>query len=79
MMNKMFGDLAGDVMGILPATTESQQRGNVVDNLIKTLFTLLQEFRAENNWQKADEIRHRLAELGITIEDGPESTTWRWQ
>ena len=33
--------------------------------------------RAEKNWQEADEIRDRLKEMGVVLEDGPNGTTWR--
>ena len=33
--------------------------------------------RAEKKWQKADEIRDRLKEMGVVLEDGPNGTTWR--
>lgn len=78
-MNKLINDLAGDVMGILPNTLEKQPEGNLVDDLVESLLTLRQEFRAENNREKADEIRHRLSEIGIAIEDGSDNTTWRFQ
>jgi cysteinyl-tRNA synthetase len=33
--------------------------------------------RAEKKWQEADEIRDRLKEMGVVLEDGPNGTTWR--
>ena len=78
-MNKIINDLAGDVLGILPDTLETQPEDNLVDDLVESLLAMRQEFRAENNWQKADEIRHRLSDMGIAIEDGADSTTWRLQ
>jgi cysteinyl-tRNA synthetase len=35
------------------------------------------EARASKDWAKADEIRDRMKEKGIVLEDGPEGTTWR--
>lgn len=34
------------------------------------------EAKANKNWARADEIRDELAELGITLLDGPDGTTW---
>jgi cysteinyl-tRNA synthetase len=33
--------------------------------------------RKEKNWRRADEIREALTSMSITLEDGPEGTTWR--
>ena len=33
--------------------------------------------RKEKNWARADEIRDKLAEMSITLEDKPEGTRWR--
>ena len=35
------------------------------------------QLRAARQWALADEIRQRLSELGIILEDGPTETTWR--
>ncbi len=34
--------------------------------------------RADKDWAKADAIRDRLQDMGIVLEDGPNSTTWRF-
>ena len=33
--------------------------------------------RKEKNWARADEIRDKLAEMSIILEDKPEGTRWR--
>ena len=33
--------------------------------------------RADENWQRADEIREQLSDLNVVIEDGLEGSTWR--
>jgi len=33
--------------------------------------------RQQKNWALADEARHQLNEMKITLEDGPQGTTWR--
>jgi cysteinyl-tRNA synthetase len=51
------------------------------DSLTEPLLGLLTELRArlrkEKNFALADEIRNRLTELGVTLEDRPEGTRWR--
>ncbi|MDI6796047.1 MAG: cysteine--tRNA ligase [Desulfatibacillaceae bacterium] len=33
--------------------------------------------RNEKDWAKADQIRDELAQMGVSIKDGPEGTTWK--
>jgi cysteinyl-tRNA synthetase len=46
--------------------------------LIEALVQVRAVLRRENAWALADEVRDRLASLGVVIEDGPQGTTWRW-
>jgi cysteinyl-tRNA synthetase len=41
------------------------------------LIDLRARLRKEKNFGLADEIRNRLTELGVTLEDRPDSTRWR--
>ena len=56
-------------------------RGHAGDTLTPPLLGLLVDLRArlrkEKNFALADEIRGRLAELGVTLEDRPDGTRWR--
>ncbi|MBP1706726.1 MAG: cysteine--tRNA ligase, partial [Chloroflexi bacterium] len=69
--------LAGDVLGLrLPAAeakTGSVEAAPFIELLIKTRYNL----RQAKQYQLADEIRTRLAELGIILEDTPRGTVWR--
>jgi hypothetical protein len=44
---------------------------------IDTLVDIRARLRAEQHWALADEVRDRLAEMGIVLEDGPTATTWK--
>ncbi len=59
-----FGKLGRDINGVDSAE---------IDKMIKDR----NEARAAKDWAKADEIRDRLKEMGIILEDGPGGTTWR--
>ena len=52
-----------------------------VDTLTAPLLGLLIDLRArlrkEKNFALADEIRKRLTEMGVTLEDRPDGTRWR--
>ena len=53
----------------------------VADSLTAPLLSLLIDLRArlrkEKNFSLADEIRNRLTELSVTLEDRPDGTRWR--
>lgn len=44
---------------------------------VDLLVEVRDELRKAKHWELADMLRDRLAELGISIEDGKEGTTWR--
>jgi len=44
----------------------------------KLLVEVRSEVRAQKLWALSDQIRDKLAELGVTIEDGKEGSSWRW-
>jgi cysteinyl-tRNA synthetase len=70
-------ELAGDVMGLkLPvaqAKAESVEAAPFIELLVQTRYNL----RQAKQYQLADQIRTRLTELGIVLEDTPKGTVWR--
>lgn len=57
-----------DVLGIFVASAGDGELGDEVQKLIEER----QNARAEKNWAKADEIRDKLAAMGITLKDTPQ-------
>ena len=49
----------------------------IVENLMNLLIELRQRFRDEKSFEASDEIRRKLQELGITLEDTTEGIKWR--
>jgi cysteinyl-tRNA synthetase len=76
-MDRIFRDLGGRVLGIVPDNLEEREGGPAVAGLVEFLLELRQQAREAREWSQADAIRSRLTELGILIEDGPDDTTWR--
>lgn len=74
---KILKELAGDVMGLkLPTEegkAESVEAAPFIELLIKTRYDL----RQVKQYQLADEIRKKLADLGILLEDTTKGTTWK--
>jgi cysteinyl-tRNA synthetase len=65
-----------DVFGL--RLREKTGAGSDTDKFIALLIEVRAEMRKQKNWAMADLIRDRLKELGVTIEDSKDGTTWRW-
>ncbi len=57
---------------------EKQDSDGNADKFIDLLVEVRGEVRKQKLWQLSDLIRDQLKELGITLEDTKEGTTWRW-
>ncbi|MEA3459524.1 MAG: cysteine--tRNA ligase [Chloroflexota bacterium] len=79
----LYRELGGDVLGIIPGELAEEKVFGLEEDLIKLLIETRQGLREAGRWDLADEIRSRLAELGIALEDTPEGTRWqvsrRWK
>jgi cysteinyl-tRNA synthetase len=71
------------VLGILNEVPEeffstiSQPAENLEVQDIEKMIEDRSRARAEKKWREADDIRDRLKEMGVVLEDGPNGTTWR--
>lgn len=78
-VNDMFGRLGGDVLGIV--LDEYSEKGNSDDELLDHLIGILIEqrntARKNKDFQAADNIRNKLTEFGIALEDKPGQTIWK--
>ncbi len=72
------------VLGILDSEpdeffSEIAQAGNDIDrDEIERMIQERRDARAGKDWARADDIRDRLQEMGVVLEDGPKGTTWRF-
>ncbi len=64
-----------NVLGLQLKTDDALETG--IGAFIDLLLDIRAELREVQQWELADMIRHRLADLGITIEDGKGGTFWR--
>src|SRR5690606_21337090 len=65
-----------NVFGLVQA--ESQGSSSQADAFIDLLLDLRSDLRKDKLWSYSDLIRDRLKELGVTLEDSKDGTTWRW-
>ncbi len=75
----LFDRLGGDCLGIVKE--EYLQTGpaddELMDKLVNVLIEQRNEARKNRDFAKGDEIRAKLDEMGILLEDKPDMTTWR--
>ena len=50
-----------------------------VEAFIGLLASIRDDLRRNQQWQLADRIRHGLADLGVTLEDAPQGTRWKYK
>jgi len=72
----------GEVLGVLQDDPEAYLQGGVgggdLDPAeIDTLVTKRNQARADRDWAEADRIRDLLKDMGVVLEDGSGTTTWR--
>ena len=61
----------GGVLGLF-----NKERENNADEEIEELIKARTEARKNKDWAKADEIRNKLSEMGITLKDTPAGVQW---
>lgn len=77
--DSVFTELGGGILGIVPGsfTVANTRNESMTDSVMNILIDTRQKLRAEKNWGLADNLRNKLDEAGITIEDTPDGTTWK--
>ena len=75
----LASDAFKELCGILGLLYEKAEKAAETDPLIDTINAMIEErtqARKEKNWAKADEIRNKLREMGIVLEDTPQGVKW---
>ncbi len=75
----VYDELGGKVLGIVTEATGERGAAGIECELVETMLDVRQKLRAAKQFQLADEIRDRLAELGVEVKDGPEGSTWQFR
>ncbi len=65
--------------GVLGLRLEEKKSGSgEADKLIDLLVEVRTEMRKQKQWAMSDMIRNRLKDLGVSLEDSQDGTTWKW-
>ena len=67
----------GAVLGLDLRPSASSGEPEVLPGLMSLVLSLRAELRAKKEWALTDQIRDRLKELGIVVEDHRDGSTWR--
>jgi cysteinyl-tRNA synthetase len=71
-----FSEL-GKALGLLQKEKTKQIGEKIVDDLVQLLFDVREELRKKGEYSLSDEIRARMKELGLVIEDTAEGPKWK--
>ncbi len=72
----LMQQLVGDVLGLRWNDPLGGADPAARDGLIQILVDLRNEARKGKNFAMSDQIRDRLAKVGVELKDGPQGTTW---
>jgi cysteinyl-tRNA synthetase len=70
----LYGEL-GAVLGLFKAEKKVQEK--LTPELMELVLEIRERIRDKKDWTLADEIRNKLGELGIVLEDGAKGAVWK--
>ena len=76
VIDRLFGRLAGDVLGVLPDQLGESDAPELSRQLIELLIETRRELRQARAYELADKLRDGLSALGVQLQDGPQGTSW---
>jgi len=77
VIDRLYRELGGRVLGIIPDDLTQDIGGELVGGLMDVILGLRQQYRAARDWDQADLLRRQLAGLGVVIDDRPDGPVWR--
>jgi cysteinyl-tRNA synthetase len=67
-----------ELTGVFGLRLAEKKGSGDADKFVNLLVEVRAEVRRQKLWGLSDQIRDKLKELGVTIEDSKDGTTWRW-
>ncbi len=79
ILEKAYDDFSelGKALGLFQQQKTREIGGQLADDLVQLLFDLREELRKKGEYGLSDEIRSKLKELGLVIEDTAEGPKWK--
>lgn len=72
-----FFQMVGKIFGLFQGYFEESKGEDRERELVELLIRIRAELRKQKNYALADEIRAKLREMGIQLEDTPQGTIWK--
>lgn len=76
-IDQTYRRLGGEVLGIVPEREHSSANAAREEGLVRLLVELRAAARQSRDWATSDLIRDQLKDLGVSLMDGPNGTTWK--
>lgn len=77
MMQKTFAEMCG-IIGILEQKQlPMDKKESLEEKLMDIIIAIRQEARQNKNYAMADDVRNKLSEIGITLEDTAQGVRWK--
>jgi cysteinyl-tRNA synthetase len=76
-IERIYLELGGQVLGLVPASEVASANAQREDGLIRLLIAQRKLARDEKQYARSDQIRDQLKALGVMLEDRPDGTTYR--
>jgi cysteinyl-tRNA synthetase len=73
-----FEELGGDVFGLSFGTADGGEV-RVAEDLAELVLDLREREREAGNYERADDLRDRLDDIGVAVEDGDDGPTYRFE
>jgi cysteinyl-tRNA synthetase len=75
-ISEIIETLVEDIFGITMEIRKPES-GKLAEDLMKLILTIRQQMREKGDWKTSDEIRSKLQELGVIVEDTAEKSKWK--
>ncbi|AFZ68745.1 cysteine--tRNA ligase [Deinococcus peraridilitoris] len=73
-----YARLGGEVLGLFVESAVTHHgEGELLDTLMDLVLEARQHYRLNKQFSQADELRAKLTEAGVTLEDTPSGTRWK--
>lgn len=75
-LKTLYSSFMLDVLGLAHEGTASEGSEDLSSTLLDLLVEMRSDAKENKDWGSADKIRNTLSELGVTIKDSKEGSTW---
>jgi cysteinyl-tRNA synthetase len=76
LLSKEIKAFVFDVLGLQLPEKQTSSNEAEIEGMMGLILNLRQKARENKDWSTSDEIRDKLAELGITLKDSKDGATW---